>query len=66
MGGVSFIHSVQAESEIHPSFYPLGKLGFFPVLKWRDRETDHAYSSGDAVENTRSYTSTSPLDFMVT
>jgi hypothetical protein len=55
MGGVSFIHSVEAESEIHLSFYPLVNVGFFPVSK----------SSGVEVENTRSYTSTSPYDFMV-
>jgi hypothetical protein len=55
-GNFSLHHCVQSSSGVHPSSYPMGTGGCFPVDK-----ADHSHASRAEVKNTWSYTSTPPI-----
>jgi hypothetical protein len=59
------LHIVQTSSAAHLVYYPMGTLGYFPMVKRQGSEADHSPPTSAEVKKTWIYTSTPPYILMV-
>jgi hypothetical protein len=55
---------VQTDSEVHPTFFPMGTGALSPWVKRTGREVDHSPPTSAEVKKMWIYTSTPPYAFM--